>query len=103
MQYCGMKNSAVRDLRVRKWRCPSCGAVHDRDKNAAITIDREGLRLLLSGELENVGREPSERAANVAKACGVIGKAAGSSLRGNNRDGETGKEALTSMTQMRHR
>ena len=90
-----MKNSAVRDLRVRKWTCPSCGAVHDRDKNAAITIDREGLRLLLSGELENVGREPSERAANVAKACGVIGKAAGSSLRGNNRDGETGKEALT--------
>ncbi|MBO4368948.1 MAG: transposase [Desulfovibrio sp.] len=47
---CGMKNPAVKDVRVRKWKY-SCG-VHDRDENAAITIDRDGLRLLLSGELE---------------------------------------------------
>ena len=54
---CGMKNAAVKDLRIRKWECPVCGAVNDRDKNAAINIDNEGLRLLLSGNLEDVGQE----------------------------------------------
>ena len=89
---CGMKNPAVKDVRVRKWNCPFC--VYGRDANAAINSDREGLRLLLSGELENGGREPSEHATEVAKACGVSGKAADSNRRGNNRDGETGSSHI---------
>lgn len=43
---CGCRNPEVRDLRIREWICPDCGAVHDRDTNAAINIKTEGMRLL---------------------------------------------------------
>ena len=44
---CGCRNDAVKDLRVRHWKCPQCGEEHDRDVNAAINIRNEGLRMLL--------------------------------------------------------
>ena len=43
---CGHKHSETKDLSVREWACPQCGAVHDRDVNAAINILNEGLRIL---------------------------------------------------------
>ena len=44
---CGHVHAGLK-LKDRRWTCPACGADHDRDINAAINIEREGLRLLAS-------------------------------------------------------
>ena len=35
-------------LGTRKWECPICNSIHDRDKNAAINIKTEGMRIAFS-------------------------------------------------------
>ena len=42
---CGHKHAETKDLSVRKGTCSQCGAVHDRDVNAAMNILNEGLRI----------------------------------------------------------
>jgi len=43
---CQKTNLQVLDLKLREWSCPSCNSYNERDKNAALNILGEGLRLL---------------------------------------------------------
>jgi putative transposase len=42
---CGHRNAEVKDLQVREWICPECGANHDRDVNAAKNILSKGMEM----------------------------------------------------------
>ena len=66
---CGYKNSLTKDLRIRKWTCPECGSVHDRDINAAKNILSKGIEMLtkdgthpdslfMLGSLESSSKKP---------------------------------------------
>ena len=67
--YCNYQNPLTKDLRVRKWTCPQCGSVHDRDINAAKNILRKGIEMLtkdgthpdslfMLGSLESSSKKP---------------------------------------------
>lgn len=45
---CGYRNTETQILKIRKWTCPKCGNIHNRDRNASINIEREGSRIFFA-------------------------------------------------------
>ncbi|QLE53229.1 IS200/IS605 family element transposase accessory protein TnpB (plasmid) [Nostoc sp. C057] len=58
---CGFINPLVKDLKLREWSCPNCTNYNLRDKNAALNILSEGLRILTakSGGVNTAGVSPA--------------------------------------------
>ena len=61
---CGYKNTDVKDLSVRKWKCPKCGAWHDRDVNAQQNIYKIGAKMLQDEGIQIVGLPVTNKSAN---------------------------------------
>ena len=71
---CGHKLDDL-PLSVRRWTCPDCGAVHDRDVNAAINLKKVA-------ESSAGGCQPFQRQADCsATACGEAGSGLGRKLK----------------------
>lgn len=45
---CGYQNKLIKNLAIRKWECPKCHAIHDRDINASINILNKGLQMQMA-------------------------------------------------------
>ena len=55
---CGFKYPLVAKKHLENWTCPNCGENHQRDKNAAINIRNEALKVLSEGQ-ENLEKSES--------------------------------------------
>ena len=61
---CGYKNTDVKDLSVRKWKCPKCGTWHDRDVNAQQNIYKIGAKMLQDEGIQVIGLPATNKSAN---------------------------------------
>lgn len=69
---CDYRNKSLK-LSERQWTCPQCQTTHGRDSNAAINIEREGIRLLAQAPCPDDGRTRRSRETNARGeyACAV--------------------------------
>ena len=61
---CGYKNTDVKDLSVRTWKCPKCGTWHDRDVNAQQNIYKIGAKLFQDEGIQIIGLPVTNKPAN---------------------------------------
>ena len=61
---CGYKNTDVKDLSVRKWKCPKCGTWHDRDVNTQQNIYKIGAKMLQDEGIQVIGLPATNKSAN---------------------------------------
>jgi putative transposase len=75
---CGSRLTGERKLRLhqRTYRC-ACGAVHDRDRNAATNLRRYGLEALGLQDTNFVGQAMPERAGMIRPPSDVCGETSG--------------------------
>ncbi|WP_457638656.1 RNA-guided endonuclease TnpB family protein [Persephonella sp.] len=72
---CGYKNNQL-TLSIRKWQCPICKTIHDRDENASKNLYKIGV-----AHLTNLRFEPAERQSTSGRTGTVRSKAC--ALQGN--------------------
>jgi len=54
---CGTINRAVKALDIRRWACPACGVIHDRDENAARNLVPSPTQIARARSVRLVGQE----------------------------------------------
>ena len=65
---CGFKNPITKNLNIRSWICPECGANHIRDVNAAVNLKMNAIKKVGQGVSEFRSVEGVERLAELALA-----------------------------------
>lgn len=68
---CGFKNPITKDLSIRSWICPECGADHIRDVNAAINLKENAIKTVGQGVSEFRSVEGVEDLATLALQIGA--------------------------------
>ena len=68
---CGFKNPITKNLKVRSWTCPECGAEHNRDVNAAINLKMNAIKNVGQGVSEFRSVEGVEDLATLALQIGA--------------------------------
>ena len=68
---CGFKNPITKNLNIRSWTCPECGAEHIRDVNAAINLKMNAIKTVGQGVSEFRSVEGVEDLATLALQIGA--------------------------------